>query len=225
MAEVKLYLSTSKVWDHFFQNLDRLQDNEDCIAENKDTNMALYITANTVFPQLVLYCGDRPVLYRLVHQKEECSQWAVYMITKFIADVPVEGKPAKTAEDKPHIIELPMSRSAGDEPIDVPNADIEPDEDDEEQKILDTIYEREDELTQAMGDLLAVVLCEEDCNAVKEMYGEQLINEAVDDFLQYLAETHNVSIYRPTLDIDLETGEEILKEFPYGWDEEYEDID
>lgn len=221
MAEVKLYLSTSKIWDHFFENFARMQDNEDCIAENKDTKMALYITAQTVYPMLVLYCDEKPIVYRLVRNKEECSQYAVYMITKFVSDIPVEGKPVSKSEDKPKIIDLPMSSSVVSEPINVPGKDIEPDEEDEEQKILDTIYEREDELTQAMGDFLAVVLCEEDCNAVKDMYGEQFINEVVDDVLQYLADMHNVSIYRPTLEIDQETGEEVLKEFPYGWDEEF----
>ena len=221
MAEVKLYLSTSKIWDHFFENFARMQDNEDCIAENKDTKMALYITAQTVYPMLVLYCGEKPILYRLVMNKEECSQYAVYMITKFVSDIPVEGKPVSKSEDKPKIIDLPMSNSAKSDPVSVLADDVEPDEEDEEQKILDTIYEREDELTQAMGDFLAVVLCEEDYSAVKELYGEQFINETVDDFLQYLAEMHNVSIYRPTLAIDPETGEDILKEYPYGWDEDF----
>lgn len=221
MAGVKLYLATSKIWTYFFENIDRLQDNEDCIAEDPESGWALYLTANTIFPQLVVYAGDKAVLYRFIRNEDECSKWAVYLIMRFVANIQTEDGPNETKEEEPKIINLTMTSENNS--AEVPDDDIE--EDDEEQKILDMIYEREDELTQGMGDLLAVILCEEDFSAVKEMYGEQFINEVVDDFLQYLAEQHNVSIYRPTLEVDPETGCEVLKEFPYGWDEEYEDID
>lgn len=223
MAGVKLHLATPKIWDYFFENVDRLQDNEDCIAENKDNGMSLYLTANSIFPQLVLYADDRPVLYRYIRSRDECGVWAVYLITKFVAGVEIE-RPAEN-EDKPKVIDLPMSRETNHEKRDTSEEVDDVGEDDEEQKILDVIYEREDELAQAMGDFLAVVLCEEDGCAVKENYGKDLVSEAVDDFLQYLADNHNVSVYRPTLETDPETGEEILKEFPYGWDENYEDIE
>ena len=218
MAGVKLHIATSNVWNHFFENIERLQDNEDCIAENKDNGMSLYITAVAICPQLVLYAKDTPVLYRMIGSDDECNKWAIYLITRFLAGIPTEGNPVET-EEKPKIIDLPMSKEYNTDPV-----DVDPEEEDEEQRILDLIYEREDSLANAMGDLLAVILCEEDCNAVKEVYGTQLINEAVDDFLQYLSDNHNVSVYRPTLETDPETGEEILKEFPYGWDENYEDI-
>ena len=220
MAGVKLHLSTPEIWWHFFENVDRLQDSEDCIAEDKDKGMSLWITAITVFPQLVLYHNETPVLYRIVRSQEECNNWAVYLITKFVAGVDMD-KPVEE-DEKPKIIDLPMKREET-EPVEVPSEEYS--EEEEEQKILDTIYEREDDLNQAMGDLLAVVLCEDDIIAVKELYGPEFVSEAVDDFLQYLADTHNVSVYRPTLETDPETGEEILKEYPYGWDEDYEDIE
>ena len=226
MAGVKLHLSTSQIWQHFFENVDHLQEFEDCIAENKDNGMSLYITAITICPQLVLYADERPVLYRIVRNQEECSKWAVYLITRYVAGVEID-KPADESEDdeKPKIVDLQMSREEEVEPVDVPPEEEEDDEVDGEQKILDIIYEREDEINQAMGDFLAVVLCENDITAVKELYGAELVSEAVDDFLQYLADTHNVSVYRPTLETDPETGEEILKEYPYGWDEDYEDVE
>lgn len=222
MAGVKLHLATPKIWEYFFENVDRLQDNEDCIAENKDNGMSLYLTANTVFPQLVLYADDRPVLYRYIRSKDECGLWAVYLITKFVAGVDIE-RPAEQ-DEKPKVVNLPVSKEVRQVQDDAAEKTDEY-EDDKEQKILDIIYEREDELSQAMGDLLAVILCEEDGSAVKEMYGKELVSEAVDDFLQYLSDTHNISVYRPTLETDPETGEEVLKEFPYGWDENYEDIE
>lgn len=226
MAGVKLHLSTSQIWSHFFENVDRLQDYEDCIAENKDNGMSLYITAFTICPQLVLYADERPVLYKTVSNQEECSNWAVYLITRYVAGVEID-KPVNDEKDdeKPKIIDLPMSKEREAKPVSVPHEEEEDDEVDDEQKILDVIYEREDEINQAIGDMLAVVLCEDDITAVKELYGAEFVSEVVDDFLQYLADNHNVSVYRPTLETDPETGEEILKEFPYGWDEDYEDVE
>lgn len=226
MAGVKLHLSTSQIWQHFFENVDRLQEYEDCIAENKDNGMSLYITAITIYPQLVLYADERPVLYKTVSNQEECSKWAVYLITRYVAGVEID-KPVNDEKDdeKPKIIDLPMSKEGEAKPVSVPHEEEEDDEVDDEQKILDVIYEREDEINQAIGDMLAVVLCEDDITAVKELYGAEFVSEVVDDFLQYLADNHNVSVYRPTLETDPETGEEILKEYPYGWDEDYEDIE
>lgn len=221
MAGVKLHLATQKIWSHFFSNFDRLQENEDCIAENAENGMALYITANTVFPELVLYARDTPLLIKAVRTEDECNQWAVYMVMKYIADVKTDGTPNKT-EEKPKVIELPAPKAEtaeeAEEPVDVP----EDEESEEYQAMIDTIYEREDALSKAMGDFLAVVLCEEDYNAVVEGYTEQFINECVDDFMQYLHDHHMVSIYRPTIEVDPETGCEVLMEFPYGWDEDYD---
>lgn len=219
MAGVKLHLATSKVWNYFFENIDRLQDNEDCIAEDPESGLALYLTASTIFPQLVVYAGDKAVLYKLIRNEEECSKWAVYLIMRFVANVRTDGAPEEMVEEKTKIIDLPTTKSA--QPSKLEGAPDD-EEDEEYQQMIDTIYEREDELTKAMGDFLAVVLCEEDYSAVVEGYGEKMINECVDDFLQYLFDNHMVSIYRPTLDVDEETGCEVLKEYPYGWGEEYE---
>lgn len=222
MAGVKLHLATSKIWDYFFENIERLQDNEDCIAEDPESGMALYLTANTIFPELVVYDGNKAVLYRLIRSEEECSKWAVYLIMRFVADVQTEGKPEEKPEEKPKIIDFPSSKSTQtSEQTEIP----EDEEDEEYQHMIDTIYEREDALTKAMGDFLAVALLEDDYSAVVEGFGEQMINECVDDFLQYLHDQHMVSIYRPTIEVDEETGCEVLKEFPYGWGEEYDEVE
>ena len=98
MAGVKLHIATSNVWNHFFENIERLQDNEDCIAENKDNGMSLYITAVAICPQLVLYAKDTPVLYRMIGSDDECNKWAIYLITRFLAGIPTEGNPVETEE-------------------------------------------------------------------------------------------------------------------------------
>lgn len=223
MAGTKLYLATNKIWSHYFLNIERLQDNEDCVAENKETGWSVYLTSNAIFPQLVVYFGERPMLYRIIQNEADCNRWATYLIMKFVAGVETEGAPKKEEQkkeepEKPKIIDLQMNKSVKTEEAQMSIEDMD-EEDDEYQKIIDTIYEREDELSKAMGDFLAVAFCEEDYAAVVEGYGEPLINECVDDFMQYLFDKHGISAYRPTIDVDEETGCEVLKEFPYGWEE------
>ena len=226
MAGIKLHLATAKIWRYFFENIERLQDNEDCIAEDTEAGWSLYLTANTIFPEFVVYAGDKAIFFKLVRSEEECSKWAVYLITRLTEDTKKSEKKEAVKEDS-KIIEFPAKKlEQKSEVIEVPE-----DEDDEEyQQMIDTVYEREDDLTNAMADLLAVVLLEDDCNAVFEGYGKQMVYECVDDFLQYLHDQHSVSVYRPTVEVDEETGCEILKEFPYGWDdcddvgEEYDEV-
>lgn len=225
MAGVKLHLATQKIWTHFFSNFDRLQEYEDCVAENNDNGMSLYITANTIFPVFVLYARDTPLLMKPVKTEKECNQWAVYLVMKYIAEVKTDGTPKSETEEQ-KVIELPPPSETSkneeecedEEVIEVPDDE----ESDQYQEMVDTIYEREDALSKAMGDFLAVALLEDDYNAVVEGYTEAFINECVDDFLQYLYDNHMVSIYRPTIEVDHETGSEILKEYPYGWGEDYE---
>lgn len=223
MAGTKLYIATSKIWSHYFMNIDRLQDNEDCIAENKDTGYALYLTSNNIFPQLIVYAGDTPVLFRPIQNEDECNRRAMELIMTFIVDAKAdnkqESKKSDGVKENPKIVELEMKKAGEDKKCSTSIEDVD-DEDEEYQKIIDTIYEREDELTKAMGDLLAVILCEEDYTAVVEGYTEPFINECVDDFMQYLYDSHGISAYRPTIDVDEDTGCEVLKEFPYGWGDE-----
>lgn len=212
MAGVKLYISTSSVWSHFFNNFDRLQNSEDCIAENTATGSAVYLTACELFPQLVVYEHDQMIGHRLIGSEDECNKWAIYYITKYVAEVPVEGAPDEKKE--------PEDIDGADEPDDETDG-----EQDDYEKALDTIYVREDDLSKALGDFLSVVLCEDDCTAVEEAYGSNFMQEVLDDFLQYLYDHHMISVWRPVLDYDEDSGCDILKEFPYGWEDEFCDDD
>lgn len=228
MAGTKIYIATSRIWDHYCRNMNHLTDNEDMVAENKETGMSLCITREAFLPQLVLYTkGDRPIIWRPVRNSEECNTAAVYLITRYLVDNEVPESPKvlhlpaqKVDEDDAEIEDVPIN--VEDKPVEQED-DISKDEDEEEQRILDTIYEREDELSNAVGDMLAVVLVENDCSAVTEAYGQEFINAVVDHLLQWLYDEQGVSVYRPTLDTDPKTGEEVLMEFPYGWGEDSED--
>ena len=203
MAGVKVYIATGKIWDHYWKNITTLFDNEHLVAENKDTGVSLYLTRENAMPNLIIYDKDnQPRIYREIHSREECNAIAVSLITMYLVGV-IKG-------EEPKVINLPAPK------IEEQN-EPEPDEDDEEQNILDTIYEREDELLKAVGDMLATVLLEDDYTAVVEGYTEKFIGTVVDDLLQYLFDEHNISVYRPTLIEDEDGGPDILAEYPYGW--------
>ena len=77
----------------------------------------------------------------------------------------------------------------------------------------DLIYEREDELRLATIDFLSVLL---GCDA-EEVQGDYLdvIDEFLENACQNLADEFNISVYRPTLLTDDETGSDIYVEYPY----------
>ena len=210
MAGIKLYLATPKIWDYFVANEARLKNNEDCIAENQDIKKALYLTAGVSTPMLVLYSEDKPIIWRPVRTKKECGEAAVRMITTHLAGVEQNDE-----TDCEYSVVDSKDTVTHDSTLDEGS---EPDEEEENQKILDAIYEREDGLEQAVGDCLAKILIEEDVIAVKEGY-PGLISSVVDMLLQYLYDEQGISVYRPTLLEDEETGEEVFAEFPYGWDD------
>lgn len=234
MSRVKLYIATSKIWSHFFANLHRFDENEDCIAENKEIGRSLYLSSEGFIPELILYDKDnRPIVWRPVRSQEECTTAANYMIMRYLDK---EDTCANTSGDKSKggsdVIELPSAETINEhKPATIQNGnsvksenETEYDEEEEEQAIMDEIYRREDELEKAVGDCLAIILLEDDITAVKE-YDPNLIATVVDDICDYLYNIHQISVYRPTMLVDESTGEDVYAEFPYGWNTSGDDID
>ena len=205
----KIHLATTQIWNYFWRNYKYFDDNEALIANNSDNGMSLYVTASGYYPQLIVYNADgKPLVWRVVRQAEECNLAAVFLVSHFIVGN-VDKDEQTTDAETPAKVEEPQ--------VD--------EEEDEEQKILDKIYEREDELELAMNDLLVKVFCEDSREIIEEAYGKGIVKDVLDDFLQYLYDVHGISVYRPTLITDDKTGEEVLAEFPYGWDDAEDDAD
>ena len=204
MDEVKVHIATSKIWPYFQANRTRLAQNEDLIAENKKTGFKLYLSTYGTYPYFVVYDElDFEVIRKTAYTQEECSAVSVFLIGNYI--VAPQNQPNK--EPKKEV-------------RDEVNPDIPPpSEEDEEQKINDTIYQREDELTLAMADFLAVACGEDDAPTILQAYGVKMVNDALDHFLQYMYDEHKLSIYRPSI-LQNEKGEDEYCEFPYGWYDE-----
>lgn len=87
----------------------------------------------------------------------------------------------------------------------------------EEESVEDVIEMREDDIKNAMHDLLSTLLMDKDCPTVdfEAIYGKNIVDEMVEFVIETLVSEYEAIIYRPTLLEDAETGLSILIEYPY----------
>jgi hypothetical protein len=78
---------------------------------------------------------------------------------------------------------------------------------------MEAICERDDELAFATKEFLEVVLgCS--LETIEEEYGHGFIEQVLDDFCEYLANDHLISVFRPTFNTN-DNGDEVFTKYPY----------
>lgn len=194
---VNIHLKPTEVWPFFTENKARLENEMVAIAENEETSHSVYLTEENGCPLLSVYKEDTKLYEEGAVSAADSESTTKQIYLKYLFPVVVH-------EPKYNF-----------------QSDLD-EEDDEEltaemelQMMEDEIYEREDALMFAMQDFLEIVL---NCNTpsqIKELYGEDLVDELLDSFCRLLAEEHLISVYRPTFVTDEETGEESYVEYPY----------
>lgn len=194
---VNIHLKPTEVWPFFAENKARLESEMVAIAENEETSHSVYLTEENGCPLLSVYKEDTKLYEEGAVSAADSESTTKQIYLKYLFPVVVH-------EPKYNF-----------------QSDLD-EEDDEEltaemelQMMEDEIYEREDALMFAMQDFLEIVL---NCNTpsqIKELYGEDLVDELLDSFCRLLAEEHLISVYRPTFVTDEETGEESYVEYPY----------
>lgn len=198
---VHIYVAANTVWAFFQSHKDRLSKEMVVIAENKDTEYAVYLTEDNALPLFSVCKGDAKSEYEeCVLTETGCNEAAKRLYAQYLFPVMVvDGKKCPP--------ELPE-----EEPEDLTRQDME-----------DAQYEREDELSLALCDFLSVVLQKSIDNSpeIMDTYGEMFVNEVLDHFLEYLAQEQCLPIYRPMIITDEETGCEVYTEFPYEDDAGY----
>lgn len=203
-SNMKVYVPTEELWSFYLENIERCENEMILIAENTDTKYAVYLTDEDGKLMLSVCKGtEEPEYEEYVLNDDDCANTVKKLLFRYLIPfkvvdggaVPAKGPPDGTEED-----EANLSR----------------------QDMEDKIYEREDELDLALKDFLAVVLQEEDGEAVLNCYGQALIEEILDHFLEYLAKEQCLEISRPMFILDEETGSEIYAQFPYDEDGGYE---
>lgn len=199
---VDVHIPANEVWSFFQENKDRLSEEMVAIAENTDTEYAVYLTEDYGYPTFFVCKGDLPPEYEegAINPKD-CEQTVKKCYAQYLFPVQVQ-----TPNSYPF---------------------REDDENDEEssslQEIQDFIYEREDELRLALCDFLQVVLMDlEEGADIESYYGPGVIDEILDYILEYLGFEQKLPVYRPMFVSDDETGTEVYTEYPYDMEGQYE---
>ena len=197
---VHIHIPADAVWGFFQESRKRLNKEMVLIAENTDTEYAVYLTEENDLPVLAVAKGDEKTEYK-EHcvSEDDCTTVAKKFYTRYLF-------PVMITDDK-YI------------PEDVPDDG----EDETWMDMEDAMYERNDELSLAMADFLAIALQEGDNDGtnILEAYGYEVVDEILDRFLKELSEDYGFHIYRPIIVTEKESGCEVFTEFPY---DEY-DID
>lgn len=200
---VHIHIPADAVWGFFQESRKRLNKEMVLIAENTDTEYAVYLTEENDLPVLAVAKGDEKTEYK-EHcvSEDDCTTVAKKFYTRYLFPVMItDGK---------YI------------PEDVSD-ETEEDGDETWMDMEDTMYERNDELRLAMADFLAIALQEGDNDGtnILEAYGYEAVDEILDGFLKELSDNYGFHIYRPMIVTEKESGCEVFTEFPY---DEY-DID
>lgn len=199
----KIYVPPKEVAKFCRENKERLTKEMVLIAENTATKYGLYLTIDHDFYVLSVAKGDNAAEYREVCGDEKTSgSIAQKLIARYLVPLTVIDGSAVVPDG-----------IDGTDKVDEGDMD-------------DLIYERDDELQLAMGDLLSVVLQEgRDATDIEELYGLELIDEILDDFLTYLTDIQGFKIYRPSIVTDDDTGDTVFTEFPYETSERFDETE
>ena len=194
---VQVHVPADAVWEFFQTNRKRLNDEMVLIAENTDTEYAVYLTAENDLPVLAAAKGDGKTEY-----KETCvsNEDCVMVVRKFFTRYlfPVVIKNDKYIPDN----------APKDDKADATETWMD---------VEDAMYERDDELRLALMDFLGVTLKigDEDDVEAAELCDVDIIDEILDEFLKMLADEYGFEIYRPMM-VTSNDGYEVFTEFPYN---------
>lgn len=200
-ANVKIYIPANELWVFYTENKKRCEKEMILIAENTETEYAVYMTDDDGTLMFSVCKGDgEPEYEEYVMDDADCEQSAKKLFFRYLIPVTViDGKAV-------------LSGDQGNDELDGADVGLS------RQEMEDEIYERDDALDFALRDFLAVVLEEPDGEKVADSYGQKFLNQVLHHFLEYLTNEHRIKIFRPMFFRDNESGCEIYSQYPY---EEY----
>lgn len=175
----------------FLTNHERMKEKLMMIAEDDDTGIEIYITADGSFPQIVVIEDDEDIFEETALDPDDCKETVQYAYDVYLYDYAKE------------------SDGESDDEID-DFADVEPSGGSLTQD--DVIDIREEDLTDAVYQMLDVVLegAEDGISLI-----DDLIDPVKDLVCEYLARKCGIDIWRPMV-LEDENGEEFYEEYPYG---------
>lgn len=201
------HMKPEDAWGWYWQNRANLQINEAVLAEDTTFKMSVCFgeSSNSIYPEVRFYSGAgcAPHAVREVLNRDDFVRVATRYIETYLEDDDAESK---------------SDADPGGALVATSDANHPVSEEEEEPDLTqdEMIYQREDELSCAMADFLATVLLEDDGVAVKEAYGEKMVEECVEALLEFVFENYATPIYRPMYLENPETLETEFVEYPYG---------
>jgi hypothetical protein len=189
---IEIYIKPADVFDFFSDNPKRMVNELVAIAENEETDHTVYLTDDGKgFPLFEVHKGEKSVHKEATISAADCEETAQMLYRKFLFPVTASG-------DK-YFKESPQE----DDGSELSDAYIE-----------ETILGREDCLSFALGDFLETVLNMK-LGLINSIYGLNFMSEVLDDFCEYLASDHGISVYRPTIVPGDNDGVDVYTEHPY----------
>lgn len=197
---LKIYVHSNELWGFYTQNKKRCQEEMILIAENTDTEYAVYMTDDDGTLMFSVCKGEKePEYEEYVLDADDCEASVKKLFVRYLIPFTVIDERAALSDSSVY--------NTDDDELSLSWQDLE-----------DEMYEREDELDLAIKDFLAVVLQEPDGETISTEHGEEFIQEVLHHILEYLTNEHCLQIYRPMFLNDDNTDNKIYSQFPY---EEY----
>ena len=195
---VQIELPAGDAWRYFQQNKDELREKEVVIAQNTDTKVSICMSETNGVPWFFVYRGEGD------DEKEEYSEGAVSA-----SDCEKTIKSIYKRYLFPIIVD-PLEEKATSTFSDFDRAELE-----------DIIYKRHEILQDALLRFISIALNTEDKDPDGSEflfeYGNRLVEETLEYFLEFLGCDQGLSVYYPQLLVD-EDGVEEFTAYPYSDD-------
>lgn len=190
-----VHIEPYEIWDFFQNNKKRLKKEMVLIAENEETEYALYLTEDDGLPMFNVCKGDgEPEYEEGAVNKNDCTDTAQRCCANYLMPVTVRSRRrygGALEQEQEEIIE---------------------------NREWELLFAMADFLMTVTKD----DTCSDGSDYV-DTYGADVVQDILDELLPVLAEEHGLAVYRPTMMDDEETGEEVFVEYPYNDPADFED--
>ena len=183
-----IIVEISDVWQYFNDHTNALKSNLCLIASNKEYGVEIYITEMMDSPFFSVTADGYQLTEDSATTEDECKEAVQNLYDKYLT--------GKFIDDE----NLPFDELPEDDMSSIETEDI--------------IYERETELDDAVMFLISMATESTVDDSVSSEVYDDIVQDAKEHFLEYLARKHDLKIYRPMM-LEDENGEEFFDEYPY----------
>lgn len=179
---MRVIVGAAEVWEYFQKN--KSPTLYELIAEEPEYGIEIWLINNYGFPEFIVTADDIEICDEQAFEQMECEEMVSLLYNDYLTSNVIST--VNNTHDEPE-------RLSPDEEIEIR-----------------AIIEREDEINDAVCELLEVLL---DSYANSTTISE-VFEDLKEHILEYLYREHGISVYRPMY-LEDEDGEEFFEEYPY----------